>query len=1163
MSEMGVVYEVNANWDEFWIRFIFRPIVAMVFSAVAFALINPLYSRAVTTTATLQKFHLEWVGTADNEKVAFPGPLMTVYVVQFVGSMFMLLEYIHETYYRRENVTFLEEVFFAFFVCHSFLHALQNMFSPGLIFSVEMMTDFFTIVPFYFHTVPNRPFGQHPDWEWGDEGKWSEYLAWSWNTAFRGYDTKPGDASTMWLSFAFLRARRAATAFDGFSARVMPDEWKGGREFEIAASNIAIYGLGLILGWAGLCMTFEILGEPEFLQWSRIETAMGNLSFIQMFYWTMTTISTVGYGDFSPTTTISRFLMCYVFVAGIIYFGAETANIVELNKYLTSGKGRYKAHDSDFVVLSGLGIDGEKNFLIPGFVSEIFHDDHANDEQPLPLSENVPTFIRKIYAYFTQRQGFRDLIFLVEPDDNMDHHLDKDYREWVTAHVDTQKRPFIFFFEGSIEERTDCDRISLPHAYMCFIIPDAQAARSFGLKEKLDHDLKNIMKAMAVRRNAENVKLRLCLLSSNKTQATSFGLDPLNVLALGQVTAALTAASVRIWGCIPMLNGLLWTLHDSEVEDLKLMNYADMKLHTIMSEYLDGCGNQMYGLKLHRAYAGKKMRDVVRKVWEKYGMLIIATQIKGALLLNPDCILEKHQIVFVLAKDNAQVSVLKAVMGETWDVSFVNARRNAASKALDFSNMTAADHERMVCKSMGDDGRVKETYLGEMDGDMALKKIEMSAFAANEARAEQTANMATNVGKKISSFFGRGRKGVAPDKRLNEEIAYEAIQEAAMMASSGPGSFGSDNSVADVPDSAEPARLHVFTVVIGDQSWQDVIFTLGRILADTHGRELRLTVVAEKIPQKTEDTLLSMGCYVFLGTLSNGPKLIQAGLLSADVVIVSNGTRRDAEVLSKLCTIKKLQIHSCSDQAFVLCELKHGLQSLDVYTYVTRYHYMTRATGKKILSLPVGTSFIKGDDSGMAELGEALSSHESYLAGGTMMADIFGYVMARMVYLPATIELFSVMLQPTEEQPAVLSQVRAPPKFHGKKYGELVRHWLNTTECIIALGLYRTREIDLVAGDTTDVRYFATMPEFDKVIDKEDYVTVIAPRGWIAMMGRKRLVRCGRDPNHGSSKRGKKGDLAGLSEQSGASGLAAAQTGAAAMTASEMRVANGEEKISL
>jgi hypothetical protein len=238
---------------------------------------------------------------------------------------------------------------------------------------------------------------------------------------------------------------------------------------------------------------------------------------------------------------------------------------------------------------------------------------------------------------------------------------------------------------------------------------------------------------------------------------------------------------------------------------------------------------------------------------------------------------------------------------------------------------------------------------------------------------------------------------------------------------------------------------------------------------------------------------------------------------------VSHGTRRDAEVLSKLCTIKKLQIHAASDHAFVLCELKNGLQSLDVYTYVTRYHYMTRATGKKILSQPVNKHFIKSDD-GIPDLGEALSCHEAYLSGGVLLADIFGYVMARMIYLPATIELFSVILQPTDVQNSIMAQVKVPPKFVGKKWSDLAKQWVGCKEGVLPLSLYRTQEIALADGDTTDIRYNATMPNWKTELRKDDYVTVIAPREWVSNMGRKRLLRCGKQLSAAGMARGKRGN---------------------------------------
>ena len=57
--------------------------------------------------------------------------------------------------------------------------------------------------------------------------------------------------------------------------------------------------------------------------------------------------------------------------------------------------------------------------------------------------------------------------------------------------------------------------------------------------------------------------------------------------------------------------------------------------------------------------------------------------------------------------------------------------------------------------------------------------------------------------------------------------------------------------------------------------------------------------------------------------------------------------------------------------------------------------------------------FIRGNHG--SNLGERLCGHEAYLGGNAMMVDVFGYVVARMVYLPAVIEIFTALSVKTEQ----------------------------------------------------------------------------------------------------------------------------------------------------
>jgi hypothetical protein len=136
------------------------------------------------------------------------------------------------------------------------------------------------------------------------------------------------------------------------------------------------------------------------------------------------------------------------------------------------------------------------------------------------------------------------------------------------------------------------------------------------------------------------------------------------------------------------------------------------------------------------------------------------------------------------------------------------------------------------------------------------------------------------------------------------------------------------------------------------------------------------------------------------------------------------------------------------------------------------------------------------------------------------MADMYGYFMGKMVYLPATIEMLYCFLTPQRWQVNRVVQVRAPPKFVGKTYKDLLTTWMGSSECILPLGLYREREMSLPNGDSHTVMYSAGMPVFDTVIRETDYVTVIAPREWIDYMGKKRMLRCSKMIRPGASRGG-------------------------------------------
>jgi hypothetical protein len=67
----------------------------------------------------------------------------------------------------------------------------------------------------------------------------------------------------------------------------------------------AVLRLGaLVFCFSGTMLIVEFLGDIEAFADKFLDAEMGAISFHQMCYYTLVTISTIGYGDFSPHTLI-------------------------------------------------------------------------------------------------------------------------------------------------------------------------------------------------------------------------------------------------------------------------------------------------------------------------------------------------------------------------------------------------------------------------------------------------------------------------------------------------------------------------------------------------------------------------------------------------------------------------------------------------------------------------------------------------------------------------------------------------------------------------------------------------------------------------------------------------------------------------------------------
>jgi voltage-gated potassium channel len=114
--------------------------------------------------------------------------------------------------------------------------------------------------------------------------------------------------------------------------------------------RIALLLLILLISAASVVYYFEHKTNPAFSTW------------LDAWWWSIVTFSTVGYGDITPTTEIGRYLTSLFILAGIITVSLFTATISSfyVSKVIQEGKGLSQIKSSQHTIILGWNSAGVK-----------------------------------------------------------------------------------------------------------------------------------------------------------------------------------------------------------------------------------------------------------------------------------------------------------------------------------------------------------------------------------------------------------------------------------------------------------------------------------------------------------------------------------------------------------------------------------------------------------------------------------------------------------------------------------------------------------------------------------------------------------------------------------------------------------------------------------
>ncbi|XP_071951979.1 calcium-activated potassium channel subunit alpha-1-like isoform X12 [Antedon mediterranea] len=385
-----------------------------------------------------------------------------------------------------------------------------------------------------------------------------------------------------WIGLRFLRALRLMQLSEVLQfLRVLKTS------NAIKVTNMLTVFLTVMLTAAGVIHLVENSGDP----WENFSNTQ-DLSYFTCLYVVVVTMSTVGYGDIYAQTTCGRCFMTFFIFGGLAIFASYTPEIIEIisSRNIYGGVYTKEGGKKHIVVCGHITYDSVSNFL-----KDFLHKDRED--------VNV-----EIVIFHT-----------VEPD----LELQALFKRYFTQ---------LEFFKGSVLNSLDLDRIKLAEADACIILCDKYCTDSDA------EDAANIMRVISIKNCCARIRVIVQLMQYHN-KAYLLNIPSWNwqqgddVICVAELKLGFIAQSCLAPGFSTIMANLFAMRSnsepnksdgacDSDFKDMQLVGSNDLW----QTDYLNGCGNEMYTEYLSRSFTGMTFPEVTRLCFDKLKLLLIAVE---------------------------------------------------------------------------------------------------------------------------------------------------------------------------------------------------------------------------------------------------------------------------------------------------------------------------------------------------------------------------------------------------------------------------------------------------------------------------------------------------------------------------------------------------------
>ena len=391
-----------------------------------------------------------------------------------------------------------------------------------------------------------------------------------------------------WLTPTFMRSLSVLIRYEEVMKMGLWASYAGEVKQRLGLSILRFACVTFFYACVGFCL--EILGDIDYDTdgsgaITRIFEVNPNYdtTVLTQLYFVVVTLSTVGYGEITPSTTLHQVFAIAMIVSGVAFFSSEVSAIVALKDEIDSGRGQYRRsrfRNAHIIVLGGAVTSGSATLQI--FLEELLHPSRPNSSLPdvVLMSEEEPgTGLRRV---LTSSLG--------------------------QAHVK--------FIRGSPMDQADLARADAANADMAFVLGNLSVQDH--LTEAEDED--TILRASLLQRQLPGLPVRLLLLRSwAKEMARTAGINPLSCLTSGVLNHCRTALAVRC----PGLPVLLTTMYSKLAGDWSQLPSSMMPW---VREYFTSMRHDVYGAQIGAAFDGVPFLEAAARIYREHDVNLLAVQ---------------------------------------------------------------------------------------------------------------------------------------------------------------------------------------------------------------------------------------------------------------------------------------------------------------------------------------------------------------------------------------------------------------------------------------------------------------------------------------------------------------------------------------------------------